>query len=93
MKTEIRLPLQYNCAYTDIFLDDFTSCGVVFKLECCRAGRYEVDGYVFDAAEDPKLLMTGKWNKSMSYQPCDIEGEPLPGTELKEVRSTKLSSR
>ncbi|MCL7033262.1 hypothetical protein MKW94_010955, partial [Papaver nudicaule] len=21
----------------------------------------------------------------MSYQPCDIEGEPLPGTELKEV--------
>lgn len=21
----------------------------------------------------------------MSYQPCDLEGEPLPGTELKEV--------
>lgn len=29
--------------------------------------------------------MTGKWNESMSYQPCDMEGEPLPGTELKEV--------
>ena len=29
--------------------------------------------------------MTGKWNESMSYQPCDLDGEPLPGTELKEV--------
>ncbi|GMH12269.1 hypothetical protein Nepgr_014110 [Nepenthes gracilis] len=49
------------------------------------AGRYEVDGYVYNAAEEPKLLMTGKWNESMSYQPCDMEGEPLPGTQLKEV--------
>ncbi|XP_031120793.1 oxysterol-binding protein-related protein 3C-like [Ipomoea triloba] len=49
------------------------------------AGRYEVDGYVYNAAEEPKILMTGKWNESMSYQPCDLEGEPLPGTELKEV--------
>jgi hypothetical protein len=24
----------------------------------------------------------------MSYQPCDVEGEPLPGTELKEVFSS-----
>jgi hypothetical protein len=44
-----------------------------------------VDGYVYNAAEEPKILMTGKWNQSMSYQPCDMEGEPLPGTELKEV--------
>ncbi|XP_050290888.1 oxysterol-binding protein-related protein 3C isoform X2 [Quercus robur] len=50
-----------------------------------RAGRYEVDGYVYSAAEEPKVLMTGKWNESLSYQPCDVEGEPLPGTELKEV--------
>eukprot|EP00268_Persea_americana_P009623 TRINITY_DN1384_c0_g1_i2.p1 TRINITY_DN1384_c0_g1~~TRINITY_DN1384_c0_g1_i2.p1 ORF type:complete len:458 (-),score=85.84 TRINITY_DN1384_c0_g1_i2:632-2005(-) len=49
------------------------------------AGRYEVDGYVYNAAEEPKILMTGKWNESMSYQPCDMEGEPLSGTELKEV--------
>ncbi|KAG2673447.1 hypothetical protein I3760_13G090800 [Carya illinoinensis] len=49
------------------------------------AGRYEVDGYVYNAAEEPKVLMTGKWNESMSYQPCDMEGEPLTGTELKEV--------
>ncbi|CAH9109193.1 unnamed protein product [Cuscuta epithymum] len=49
------------------------------------SGRYEVDGYVYNAAEEPKILMTGKWNKSMSFQPCDMEGEPLPGTELKEV--------
>lgn len=51
------------------------------------AGRYEVDGYVYDAAEESKILMTGKWNQSMSYQPCDLEGEPLPGTVLKEVHS------
>uniref|UniRef100_A0A7N0ZY90 Oxysterol-binding protein n=1 Tax=Kalanchoe fedtschenkoi TaxID=63787 RepID=A0A7N0ZY90_KALFE len=49
------------------------------------AGRYEIDGYVYNAAEEPKILMTGKWNESMSYQPCDLEGEPVPGTELKEV--------
>ncbi|KAM7527765.1 hypothetical protein LguiB_031175 [Lonicera macranthoides] len=48
-------------------------------------GRYEVDGYVYTATEEPKILMTGKWNESMHYQPCDIEGEPLPGTELEEV--------
>ncbi|XP_072996423.1 oxysterol-binding protein-related protein 3A-like [Typha latifolia] len=61
---------------------------VVLYFQPCGwfgAGRYEVDGYVYDAAEKPKMLMTGKWNKSMSYQPCDQEGEPLPGTELKEV--------
>ncbi|KAE9455602.1 hypothetical protein C3L33_12498, partial [Rhododendron williamsianum] len=49
------------------------------------AGRFEVDGYVYNAAEEPKMLITGKWNESMSYQPCDVEGEPLPGTNLKEV--------
>lgn len=40
---------------------------------------------MYSAAEEPKVLMTGKWNESLSYQPCDVEGEPLPGTELKEV--------
>ncbi|XP_052175659.1 oxysterol-binding protein-related protein 3C-like [Diospyros lotus] len=61
---------------------------VVLYFQPCGwfgAGRYEVDGYVYNAAEEPKILMTGKWNESMSYQPCDVEGEPLPGTELKEV--------
>ena len=53
---------------------------------CCRAGRYEVDGYVYNSAEEPKILMTGKWNESMNYQPCDSEGEPLPNTELQEVK-------
>ncbi|KAA3489630.1 oxysterol-binding protein-related protein 3C-like [Gossypium australe] len=61
---------------------------VVLYFQPCGwfgAGRYEVDGYVYNAAEEPKILMTGKWNESMSYQPCDMEGEPLQGTELKEV--------
>ncbi|KVH91246.1 Oxysterol-binding protein [Cynara cardunculus var. scolymus] len=44
-----------------------------------------VDGYVYNSDEDPKILMTGKWNESMSYQPCDLEGEPLEDTDLKEV--------
>ena len=56
-----------------------------------RAGRYEIDGYVYNATEEPKMLMTGKWNESMSYQPCDSEGEPLPGTELKEVGFFNIS--
>ncbi|CAN6442710.1 unnamed protein product [Victoria cruziana] len=61
---------------------------VVLYFQPCGwfgAGRYEVDGYVYSADEEPKILMTGKWNESMSYQPCDVEGEPLAGTELKEV--------
>ncbi|PKA63231.1 Oxysterol-binding protein-related protein 3A [Apostasia shenzhenica] len=58
---------------------------VLYFQPCGCAGRYEVDGYVYDAAEEPKILMTGKWNEFMSYQPCDGEGEPLPGTALQEV--------
>lgn len=45
---------------------------------------------MYNAAEEPKMLMTGKWNESMSYQPCDLEGEPLPGTELKEVSYSSI---
>ncbi|CAL8165263.1 unnamed protein product [Prunus armeniaca] len=66
---------------------------VVLYFQPCGwfgSGRYEVDGYVYNSAEEPKILMTGKWNESMSYQPCDSEGEPLPGTELKEVRFYQL---
>ncbi|KAI8025977.1 Oxysterol-binding protein-related protein 3A [Camellia lanceoleosa] len=58
-----------------------TGYKVVLYFQPCSwfgAGRYEVDGYVYNAAEEPKLLMNGKWNQSMSYQPCDMEGEPLP---------------
>lgn len=40
---------------------------------------------MYNANEEPQILMTGKWNQMLSYQPCDMEGEPLPGTELKEV--------
>ncbi|MCO5581874.1 hypothetical protein L7F22_035763 [Adiantum nelumboides] len=61
---------------------------VVLYFQPCGwfgAGRYEVDGYVYNKDEEPKILMTGKLNSSMSYQPCDMEGEPLSGTELKEV--------
>lgn len=58
----------------------FLKVGIAF-----RAGRYEVDGYIYNAAEEPTILMTGKWNESLSYQPCDMEGEPLSDTELKEV--------
>ncbi|KAJ4835974.1 Oxysterol-binding protein- protein 3A [Turnera subulata] len=61
---------------------------VVLYFQPCGwfgAGRYEVDGYVYNASEEPQILMTGKWNESMSYQPCDLEGEPRVGTELKEV--------
>ncbi|BAT84467.1 hypothetical protein LR48_Vigan03g140100 [Vigna angularis] len=61
---------------------------VVLYFQPCGwfgAGRYEVDGYVYNSADEPKILMTGKWNEFMSYQVCDSEGEPLPGTELKEV--------
>lgn len=60
-------------------------------LFVCSAGRYEVDGYVYNADEEPKILMTGKWNTAMSYQPCDLDGEPLSGTELKEVSKQSIN--
>lgn len=61
---------------------------VVLYFQPCGwfgAGRYEVDGYVYDKDEVPKMLITGKWNEFMSYQPCDVDGEPLPGTKLEKV--------
>ncbi|KAE8732397.1 Oxysterol-binding protein-related protein 3C [Hibiscus syriacus] len=62
---------------------------VVLYFQPCGwfgAGRYEVDGYVYNAAEEPKILMTGKWNESMGCQPCDMEGEPS-GHRTKRVYS------
>ncbi|PPR92708.1 hypothetical protein GOBAR_AA27967 [Gossypium barbadense] len=40
-----------------------------------------------DSLYVPNMLTftLGKWNESTSYQPCDTEGEPHQGTELKEV--------
>ncbi|KAI8021366.1 Oxysterol-binding protein-related protein 3B [Camellia lanceoleosa] len=64
--------------------------GIMWGLSHRNSGRFEVDGCVYNAAEEPKILMTGKWNESMSFQPCDMEGEPLPGTEMKEVGSVNL---
>ncbi|KAL0316335.1 UNVERIFIED_CONTAM: Oxysterol-binding protein-related protein 3A [Sesamum radiatum] len=73
----------------DMILTNLTTGDkVVLYFQPCGwfgAGRYEVDGYVYNAQEEPKYLMTGKWNEFMSYQPCDAEGEPKPGSELKEV--------
>ncbi|GJU42571.1 reverse transcriptase domain-containing protein [Tanacetum coccineum] len=70
-----------------ILIDIYFLFAVVIETLCmflldCSAGRYEVDRYVYNSAEEPKILMTDKWNLSMSYQSCDLEGEPLP--ELKE---------
>ncbi|KAG0607356.1 hypothetical protein M758_8G021900 [Ceratodon purpureus] len=48
-------------------------------------GRNDIDGYVYNKEGESKLLMTGNWSKSMSCQPCDFEGEPIDGTELKEI--------
>ncbi|KAL2229485.1 oxysterol-binding protein-related protein 3A-like [Sesamum indicum] len=73
----------------DMILTNLTTGDkVVLYFQPCGwfgAGRYEVDGYIYNATEEPKYLMTGKWNEFMSYQPCDAEGEPEPGSELKEV--------
>lgn len=73
----------------DMILTNMTTGDkVVLYFQPCGwfgAGRYEVDGYVYDASEEPKMLITGKWNEFLSCQPCDVEGEPLKGTTLNEV--------
>ncbi|KAL5099966.1 hypothetical protein RYX36_004293, partial [Vicia faba] len=41
----------------------FTRSGVTaWKWQ--RVSRYEMDGYVHNATEEPKILLTGKWNES-----------------------------
>ncbi|XP_047342190.1 oxysterol-binding protein-related protein 3C-like [Impatiens glandulifera] len=71
-----------------ILTNTTTGDKVVLYFQPCGwfgAGRYEVDGYVYNAQEEPKILLTGKWSESISYQLCDLDGEPLAGTEMKEV--------
>ncbi|KAK4480959.1 hypothetical protein RD792_011821 [Penstemon davidsonii] len=82
----------------DMILTNLTTGDkVVLYFQPCGwfgAGRNEVDGYVYNAQEEPVLLMTGKCNEFMSYQPCDLEGEPTPGSELKEVwRAAELPKK
>lgn len=81
-----------SCTY--VYLDDEGKKWKIIKLHflnSCRKGRYEVDGYVYNKDEEPKIMITGKYNASLSCQPCDVEGEPIQGTELKEV-SVSLST-
>ncbi|KAI3924083.1 hypothetical protein MKW92_045283 [Papaver armeniacum] len=73
-----------NITLTNLTTGDY----VVLKFQppgWFSGGSFKVDGCVYNAAREPKILMTGKWTKSMSYQPCGKEGKPLPGTELKEI--------
>ncbi|KAL2632407.1 hypothetical protein R1flu_017093 [Riccia fluitans] len=76
-------------SFGDMILTNLTTgTKAVLYFQPCGwfgAGRYEVDGYIYNKEEEPKMLVTGKWSSSLSYQPCDMEGEPLPNTELKEV--------
>jgi len=36
------------------------------------------------------MLITGKWNESLSCQPCETEGEPLPGDHAHWRTATRL---
>ncbi|KAK5846735.1 hypothetical protein PVK06_003032 [Gossypium arboreum] len=59
------------------------------------AGLAENEHFTYDITSKLKTKFLGnslevypvgrKWNESTSYQPCDTEGEPHQGTELKEV--------
>eukprot|EP00246_Nothoceros_aenigmaticus_P017170 TRINITY_DN820_c0_g1_i1.p1 TRINITY_DN820_c0_g1~~TRINITY_DN820_c0_g1_i1.p1 ORF type:complete len:458 (+),score=67.58 TRINITY_DN820_c0_g1_i1:393-1766(+) len=65
-----------------------TGAKVVLYFQPCGwfgAGRYEVDGYVYNKDEEPQILLTGKWNSSLFCQSCDMDGEPIPGSEPTEV--------
>lgn len=50
-----------------------------------RRGRNDIDGFVYSKDGQPKMIMTGNWAKSMSYQPCNADGEPVERAQLKEV--------
>jgi len=38
------------------------------------AGRYEVDGYVYSAEEEPKIMITEKWNKMFGSRHQECKG-------------------
>ncbi|XP_024403561.1 oxysterol-binding protein-related protein 3A [Physcomitrium patens] len=48
-------------------------------------GRNDIDGFVYSKDGQPKMIMTGNWAKSMSYQPCNADGEPVERAQLKEI--------
>ncbi|GBG60555.1 hypothetical protein CBR_g8578 [Chara braunii] len=76
-------------SYGDMVLTNLTTGDkVVLYFQPCGwfgVGRYEVDGYVYDANETPKYIVSGKWNSSMGYVKCDADGEPLEGQELEKI--------
>ncbi|KAI3862727.1 hypothetical protein MKX03_002019 [Papaver bracteatum] len=75
--------------YGDLTLTNLTTgVYVVLRFQPSgwfSGGRFEVDGCVYNAAKEPKILMSGKWTKSMSYQSCDKEGKPkVPDIPVKD---------
>ncbi|CAK0751111.1 hypothetical protein CVIRNUC_002043 [Coccomyxa viridis] len=53
----------------------FTPCGWFSD------GRYQVSGHVYTEEGKKVLALSGAWNGHLDMQPCDAEGDPLPGSQ------------
>jgi len=61
-----------------------TGAKIVMKFTECGwfgAGRYEINGYVYDEHDVPKLQLVGKWNSYLDCVECDEEGNAIPDAE------------
>ena len=43
--------------------------------------RLQVSGHVYTEEGKKVLALSGAWNGHLDMQPCDAEGDPLPGSQ------------
>ena len=43
--------------------------------------RVQVSGHVYTEEGKKVLALSGAWNGHLDMQPCDAEGDPLPGSQ------------
>ncbi|CAL5227744.1 g10760 [Coccomyxa viridis] len=53
----------------------FTPCGWFSD------GRYQVSGHIYTEEGKKVLALAGAWNSHLDMQPCDEDGDPLPGSK------------
>ena len=57
--------------------------------------RLQVSGHIYTEEGKKVLALSGAWNSHLDMQPCNEEGDPLPGsetTQLWQVQRRLLSS-
>ena len=54
--------------------------------------RVQVSGHVYTEEGKKVLALSGAWNDHLDMQPCDAEGDPLPGSQTTRLWQACLSA-